>query len=184
MLALGVPHVNRLLHVAPESWTVAEELPDPVRHVGAHGSSFLANLVNSSASDTDKIRHLPLIEFPSLDLAPQQPTWMRRSPLPVSSHVSPSVLVIILQVYLVGVSRLESEGNPPVLRHGHAPFTLTVALQRVGAEQTAEAPLGVGTIVALENVESWTGRIRRADTGVSYESQLKRFRSGTGRAAR
>ena len=60
---------------------------------------------------------------------------MRRPPLQISSHVPPSVLVVIFQVYLVGVSRLESEGNPPVLRHGHSPLTLSVALQRVGAER-------------------------------------------------
>lgn len=49
--------------------------------------------------------------------------------------ISPSVLVIIYQVYLDRVSRLESEGNPPVLRHSHCPFTLSVALLRMGAER-------------------------------------------------
>ena len=47
----------------------------------------------------------------------------------------PPFLVIIFQGYLVGVSRLESEGNPPVLRHGHSPLTLSVALQRMSAER-------------------------------------------------
>jgi len=32
--------------------------------------------------------------------------------------------------------------------------------------------------VALEHVESWTGRIRRADTDVVFDSQVKRFRAG------
>ena len=43
-------------------------------------------------------------------------------------------------------------------------------------DQTAEPPK-TGTIIALENVESWTGRIRRADSD-SFESQLKGFQSG------
>ena len=47
--------------------------------------------------------------------------------------ISPSVLVIINQVYLHRVSRLEPEGNPPVLRHSHYPFTHSVALLRMGA---------------------------------------------------
>ena len=35
-----------------------------------------------------------------------------------------------------------------------------------------------GTVVALENVESWTGQVVLADSGVSLDSQLKRFRPG------
>ena len=44
-------------------------------------------------------------------------------------------------------------------------------------EQAAELPR-IGTVVALENVESWTGRVALADSGPSFDSQLKRFRSG------
>ena len=51
-----------------------------------------SSLDSLSQPDTDKISHLPLIEFPSLDLAPQQPAWMRRPPLQISSYVPPSVL--------------------------------------------------------------------------------------------
>jgi type I restriction enzyme S subunit len=32
--------------------------------------------------------------------------------------------------------------------------------------------------LALENVESWTGRIRRADSNMPFDSQVKRFRPG------
>ena len=32
--------------------------------------------------------------------------------------------------------------------------------------------------VALEHVESWTGRLRVADSEISFDSQVKRFRSG------
>ena len=72
MRALSVPHVNRLLHVEPERRTVAEELPDPVCHVGAHRSSSLANLVNGPAPDTDKIRHLSLSDLPVEIEAPSE----------------------------------------------------------------------------------------------------------------
>ena len=44
-------------------------------------------------------------------------------------------------------------------------------------EQAAELPQ-VGTVVALENVESWTGRVALADSGLWFDSQLKCFRSG------
>ena len=44
-------------------------------------------------------------------------------------------------------------------------------------EQAGELPL-VRTVVALENVESWTGRVALADSRVMFDSQLKRFRSG------
>ena len=33
-------------------------------------------------------------------------------------------------------------------------------------------------VVALENVESWTGRVTQADVGSSFDSQLKRFQAG------
>ena len=35
-----------------------------------------------------------------------------------------------------------------------------------------------GPVVALENVESWTGRVTQADLGTSFDSQLKRFQAG------
>ena len=35
-----------------------------------------------------------------------------------------------------------------------------------------------GLVVALENVESWTGRVTQADLGSSFDSQLKRFQAG------
>ena len=44
-------------------------------------------------------------------------------------------------------------------------------------EQADEIPQ-VNTVVALENVESWTGRVALADSGLMFDSQLKRFRSG------
>ena len=44
-------------------------------------------------------------------------------------------------------------------------------------DQAAESPRG-DTVVALEDVESWTGRVALADSPPSFESQLKRFRSG------
>ncbi len=44
-------------------------------------------------------------------------------------------------------------------------------------DQAAQSPHG-GTAVALENVESWTGRVGLADSPSSFDSQLKRFRSG------
>ena len=44
-------------------------------------------------------------------------------------------------------------------------------------EQTVERRNG-DIYVALEHVESWTGRIRRADSDATFESQVKRFRAG------
>lgn len=44
-------------------------------------------------------------------------------------------------------------------------------------DQGAESAHG-GTVVALENVESWTGRVMFADSPSSFDSQLRRFRSG------
>ena len=44
-------------------------------------------------------------------------------------------------------------------------------------DQAAESPHG-GTTVALENVEGWTGRVALANSPLSFDSQLKRFRSG------
>ena len=44
-------------------------------------------------------------------------------------------------------------------------------------DQGAESAHG-GTAVALENVESWTGRVALADSPSSFDGQLKRFRSG------
>lgn len=44
-------------------------------------------------------------------------------------------------------------------------------------EQTAERQ-GTDLYVALEHVESWTGRIRPAASDVSFDSQVKRFRAG------
>lgn len=35
-----------------------------------------------------------------------------------------------------------------------------------------------GPVVALENVESWTGRVTQADLGLSFDSRLKRFQAG------
>ena len=45
------------------------------------------------------------------------------------------------------------------------------------AEQTAERP-GSGAVIALENVESWTGRVTHAAPGTPFDSQLKRFQAG------
>ncbi len=44
-------------------------------------------------------------------------------------------------------------------------------------QQAAERERG-DLYVALEHVESWTGRLRRAGSDVSFDSQVKRFRSG------
>ena len=44
-------------------------------------------------------------------------------------------------------------------------------------EQTTERR-GSDLYVALEHVESWTGRLRHAGPGVSFDSQVKYFRSG------
>jgi len=44
-------------------------------------------------------------------------------------------------------------------------------------EQTAERQSG-DLYVALEHVESWTGRLRPADSDVTFDSQVKRFRAG------
>ena len=44
-------------------------------------------------------------------------------------------------------------------------------------EQTAERP-GSGVVIALENVESWTGRVTHAAPGTPFDSQLKRFQAG------
>ena len=44
-------------------------------------------------------------------------------------------------------------------------------------EQTAERR-GTDRYVALEHVESWTGRLRHAGLDVSFDSQVKCFRSG------
>jgi type I restriction enzyme, S subunit len=44
-------------------------------------------------------------------------------------------------------------------------------------QQTAERQR-VDLYVALEHVESWTGRLRQADSDVSFDSHVKRFRSG------
>ena len=44
-------------------------------------------------------------------------------------------------------------------------------------EQTTERR-GTGLYVALEHVESWTGRLRHAGLDVSFDSQVKCFRSG------
>ena len=44
-------------------------------------------------------------------------------------------------------------------------------------DQADELPQ-VNTVVALENVESWTGRVALADSGLMFDSQLKRFLSG------
>ncbi len=44
-------------------------------------------------------------------------------------------------------------------------------------EPTAERQIG-DLYVALEHVESWTGRLRQAGSGVMFDSQVKRFRSG------
>ena len=35
-----------------------------------------------------------------------------------------------------------------------------------------------GPVVALENVESWTGRVTQTDLGSSFDSQLKGFQAG------
>lgn len=43
-------------------------------------------------------------------------------------------------------------------------------------QQTAERKSS-DLYVALEHVESWTGRLRQADSDVSYDSQVKRFRA-------
>ena len=44
-------------------------------------------------------------------------------------------------------------------------------------EPTAERQVG-DLYVALEHVESWTGRLRQAGSDVTFDSQVKRFRSG------
>jgi type I restriction enzyme, S subunit len=44
-------------------------------------------------------------------------------------------------------------------------------------EQTAERQRG-DLYIALEHVEGWTGRLRQAGSDVSFDSQVKRFRSG------
>ena len=45
-------------------------------------------------------------------------------------------------------------------------------------EYASEARRQGGPVVALENVESWTGRVTQADLGLSFDSQLKRFQAG------
>ena len=45
-------------------------------------------------------------------------------------------------------------------------------------DQGAESSTLGGTVVALENVESWTGRVAFPDSPPSFDSQLKLFRSG------
>ena len=45
-------------------------------------------------------------------------------------------------------------------------------------EYATEARRQGGRVVALENVESWTGRVTQADLGSSFDSQLKRFQAG------
>ena len=45
-------------------------------------------------------------------------------------------------------------------------------------EYATEPRMETGPVVALENVESWTGRVTQADLGSSFDSQLKRFRAG------
>ncbi len=53
------------------------------------------------------------------------------------------------------------------------------SLARNVVEQTAGAGMQrAGFVVAMENVESWTGRIRRINSDSSFDSQLKRFRAG------
>jgi len=44
-------------------------------------------------------------------------------------------------------------------------------------QQTAERQ-GSDLYIALEHVESWTGRLRQAGSDVSFDSQVKRFWSG------
>ncbi len=44
-------------------------------------------------------------------------------------------------------------------------------------QQTAERQAS-DLYIALEHVESWTGRLRQADSDVSFDSHVKRFRSG------
>ena len=44
-------------------------------------------------------------------------------------------------------------------------------------EQTTER-LGADLYVAMEHVESWTGRLRHAGHDVSFDSQVKHFQSG------
>lgn len=44
-------------------------------------------------------------------------------------------------------------------------------------EPTAERQIG-DLYVALEHVESWTGRLRQAGSAVTFDSQVKRFKSG------
>ncbi len=44
-------------------------------------------------------------------------------------------------------------------------------------EPTAERP-SLGIVIALENVESWTGRVTPAGPVASFDSQMKRFRAG------
>ena len=70
-------------------------------------------------------------------------------------------------------SRIEWLGEVPA----HWPVErLKCSLANI-VEQAAELPR-IGTVVALENVESWTGRVALANSGPSFDSQLKRFRSG------
>ena len=70
-------------------------------------------------------------------------------------------------------SRIEWLGEVPA----HWPVErLKCSLANI-VEQAAEIPR-IGTVVALENVESWTGRVALANSGPSFDSQLKRFRSG------
>ena len=45
-------------------------------------------------------------------------------------------------------------------------------------EYATEAGREGGPVVALENVESWTGRVTQADMGSSFDSQMKRFQAG------
>ena len=45
-------------------------------------------------------------------------------------------------------------------------------------EYASETPREGDIVVALENVESWTGRVTHADLGSSFDSQLKRFQAG------
>lgn len=70
-------------------------------------------------------------------------------------------------------SGIEWMGNVPAHWNiGRLKYSLTNIV-----EQVTQAPKR-GTIVALENVESWTGRIRPAASDSSFDSQLKCFQSG------
>ena len=51
------------------------------------------------------------------------------------------------------------------------------SLANIVDQEDAESVPG-GTAIAMENVESWTGRVVLADSPSSFDSQLKRFRSG------